>query len=46
MGPQIVVSAHPPLEITKPHKVELRYAVLEARVPCIKVSLSIFCEWL
>ena len=46
MGPQIVVSAHAPLEITKPHKLGLRYAVLEARVRGIKVSLSIFCEWL
>ena len=32
MGPQIIVSAHAPVEITKPHKVGLRYAVLGARV--------------
>ena len=32
MGPQIIVSAHAPVEITKPHKVRLRYAVLEAGV--------------
>ena len=29
MGPQIIVSAHAPVEITKPYKVGLRYAVLE-----------------
>ena len=32
MGPQIFVSAHAPIEITKPHKIGLRYAVLEAGV--------------
>ena len=32
MGPQIIVSAHGPVEITKPHKVRLRYTVLEAGV--------------
>ena len=30
MGPQIIVSAHSPVEITKPDKVGLRYAVLAA----------------
>ena len=30
MSPQIIVSAHAPVEITKPHKVGSRYAVLEA----------------
>ena len=30
MGPQIIVSAHAPVEITKPQKVRLRYVVLEA----------------
>ena len=32
MGPQIIVSAHAPVEITKRHKVGLRYTVLEAGV--------------
>ena len=32
MGPQIIVSAHAPVEITKTHRVGLRYAVLEAGV--------------
>ena len=27
IGPQIIVSAHVPVEITKPHKVGLRYAI-------------------
>ena len=31
MDPQIIVSAHAPVEITKPQKVGLRYVVLEAR---------------
>ena len=35
MGPQIVVSAHTPVETTKPHKVGLRYAVLEVAV-CLR----------
>ena len=29
---QIIVSAHAPVEITKPHKIGLGYAVLEAGV--------------
>ena len=29
MGSQIIASAHAPVEITKSHKVGLRYAVLE-----------------
>ena len=29
MGPQIIVSAHAPVDITKPYKVGFRYAVLE-----------------
>ena len=29
---QIIVSAHAPVEITKPHKIELGYTVLEAGV--------------
>ena len=32
MSPQIVVSIHAPVEITKPRKIRLRYAVLEAGV--------------
>ena len=32
MGPQIIVSAHVEIEITKPHKIGLEYAVLEAGV--------------
>ena len=32
MSPQIIVSAHAPVEITKRHKVGLRYTVLEAGV--------------
>ena len=36
MGPQITVSAHVPVEITKSHKVGLRYAVLKAGV-CFRV---------
>ena len=32
MSPQIVVSRHAPVEITKPHKIELGYTVLEAGV--------------
>ena len=32
MGSQIIVSAHIPVEIIKPHKVGLRYTVLEAGV--------------
>ena len=30
MSPQIIVSAHAPVEITKPQKIGLRYTVLEA----------------
>ena len=30
MGPQIIVSAHEPVEIAKLHNAGLRYAVLEA----------------
>ena len=36
MGTQIIVSAHATVEITKPHKVELRYPVLEVGV-CFRV---------
>ena len=32
MGLQIIVNTHSPAEITKPHKVGLKYAVLEAGV--------------
>ena len=32
MSPQIIVSAHAPVEITKPHKIGLGYTVLEAGV--------------
>ena len=32
MAPQVIVSAHAPVEITKPRKVVLRYAVLDAGV--------------
>ena len=32
MGSQIIVPAHAPVEITKPHKVGLSYEVLEAGV--------------
>ena len=32
MRPQIVVSAYAPVEITKSHKVGLKYAVLEAGI--------------
>ena len=32
MDPQIIVSAHAPIEITKAHKVGLRYAVVETEV--------------
>ena len=32
MSPQIIVSAHAPVEITNSHKVGLRYAILEAGV--------------
>ena len=32
MGPQIIVSAHVQIEITKPHKIGLNYAILEAGV--------------
>ena len=32
MSPQIIISAHAPVEITKPHKTGLAYAVLEAGV--------------
>ena len=32
MSPQIIVSAHAPVEITKPHKIQLGYTVLEAGV--------------
>ena len=32
MTPQIILSVHAPVEITKPHKTELWYAVLETRV--------------
>ena len=32
MSPQIVVSAHAPVEITKSDKIVLRYTVLEAGV--------------
>ena len=31
MGPQVIVSGHIPVEITKPYKIGLEYAVLEAR---------------
>ena len=37
MSPEIIVSVHVPVEKTKPRKLELRYAVLEARV-CFGVS--------
>ena len=36
MGPEIIVSVHAPVEITKSYKVGLRYAVLEAGV-CFRV---------
>ena len=36
MEPQIIVSAHAQVEITKPYKVRLGYAVLEAGV-CFEV---------
>ena len=32
MGPQIIASAHAPVEITKSQKLGLQYAVLEAAV--------------
>ena len=32
MDPQVIVSAHAPVEITKPHKIGLGYAILEAGV--------------
>ena len=32
MSPQIIVSGHAPIEITKPHKIGLGYTVLEAGV--------------
>ena len=32
MDSQIIVAAHVPVEITKPHKVRLRYTVREAEV--------------
>ena len=32
MSPQIILSAHAPLEITKPHTIGLWYAVLETGV--------------
>ena len=32
MDSQIIVAAHVPVEITKPHKVRLRYTVWEAEV--------------
>ena len=32
MSPQIIVSVHAPVEITKQHKIGLGYAVLEAGV--------------
>ena len=32
MSPQIIVSLHAPVEITKPHKIGLGYTVLEAGV--------------
>ena len=32
MGPQIIVSAHAPVEIPKPHRIGLGYAVLEVGV--------------
>ena len=32
MSPQIIVSAHAPVEITKPHKIGLGHTVLEAGV--------------
>ena len=31
MGHQVIVSGHIPVEITKPYKIGLEYAVLEAR---------------
>ena len=31
MGPQVIVSGHIPVEITKPYKIGLGYTVLEAR---------------
>ena len=37
MSPKIIVSAHAPVEITKPHKIGLGYTVLEAGV-CFGVS--------
>ena len=39
MGPQIVVSAHAPVEIAKPRKLGLSYAVLEAAV-CFGVLIG------
>ena len=32
MSPQIIVSVHAPVEITKPHKIGLGHTVLEAGV--------------
>ena len=32
MSPQIIVSVHAPVEITKSHKIGLQYTVLEAAV--------------
>ena len=58
MVPQVIVSAHAPVEITKLHKIGLGEAVLEAivcfgvlngmkgQMKGIEVSLNIFCEWL
>ena len=37
MSPEIIVSVHVPVEKTKPHKLGLKYAVLESRV-CFGVS--------
>ena len=37
MGPQIIVSAHAPVEITKSQKLGLQYAVLEAAVFFLRV---------
>ena len=39
MSPQIILSVHAPLEITKPHKIGLWYAVLETGV-CFGVFIG------
>ena len=43
MSPQITVSAHAPVEITKPHRIGLGYTVLEAGV-CSGVLNGIKCQ--